>query len=286
MSVAIRLSAEGLADPPFLADIFTLSPLHLHDDVFRAIDKTFMINPSPSDVSTTNTPRAGGKLVAFDFAPVLSFQLRPPRTAGTEAPRVTFPTTLDMNPYLPSSWPPVAKYDAFPRQSRRSNHFRLHTVICQLPDVNIPSIIAEGKRVCNSSYAFIRPSPDGPWFLHRNDRVVPVTEKEVLETAYGGRGVAQTKKYGAAVSLVYVDEEFERTRKVKEPKAGYLIRELASFAPLSSFADSPLSQANGSRTTSRSRRASIRVPIPCSTRRSSSSLRRWESPPPISRASW
>lgn len=187
------------------------------------IERTFVRDPSPDDCST---PWPQIRTVIFDFAPFLPLKIRTPFVSGGDAPRVTFPITLDLNSYLPSNYDALSKFGATPRTARRSNIYRLHTVIMQLPDQNIPPIIAQGGRVQGPSYAFIRPAAGGPWFLHRHERVVPVTEKEVLETAFGGRGASQTKKLGAAVSLVYVDEEYERTRPTKQPKAPYLTREL------------------------------------------------------------
>lgn len=217
----------------------------------EAIDMYFVRDPQPSRDPPTDGPRT----LLFDLPPTICFNIRSPVPAGTEAPRITFPLKLDMNPYLPSDYFAFAKVglDDSPRTSRRSNTFRLHTIICQLPD---QSIASRGRRVQKSSYAFIKPEPDGPWFLHRHERVVPVTEKEALETGFGGRGVAGTKKYGAAVSLVYVDEEHERLNKGrKKPRAQSATRESPEVADVySTYSFAPL-QAIGSRQTSRLRRA-------------------------------
>jgi ubiquitin carboxyl-terminal hydrolase 7 len=64
-------------------------------------------------------------------------------------------------------------------------------------------------------FALIKPSKDGKWFKFDDDRVTPVTDKEVLEDNYGGdmqnnfqqRTQARTlKKFTNAYMLVYVKE--------------------------------------------------------------------------------
>jgi ubiquitin carboxyl-terminal hydrolase 7 len=67
-------------------------------------------------------------------------------------------------------------------------------------------------------FALIKPEKDGRWFKFDDDRVTPVTDKEVLEDNYGGdmlngmvpahqRTQARTlKKFTNAYMLVYIRE--------------------------------------------------------------------------------
>lgn len=66
-------------------------------------------------------------------------------------------------------------------------------------------------------FALIKPEKDGRWFKFDDDRVTPVTDKEVLEDNYGGEmmnGIAahqrtqarNLKKFTNAYMLVYIRE--------------------------------------------------------------------------------
>lgn len=59
----------------------------------------------------------------------------------------------------------------------------------------------------------------------RDDRVVPVTEKEVLAIAHGGRGQGASTRDGEASMLVYVKVGKQRT--TAKPVAPKHVRESA-----------------------------------------------------------
>jgi ubiquitin carboxyl-terminal hydrolase 7 len=93
-------------------------------------------------------------------------------------------------------------------ERKESQLYRLHGVLVHSGDLN-----------GGHYFALIKPERDGRWFKYDDDRVVPVTDKEVLDDNYGGdmanglvapnqRQQARTmKKFTNAYMLVYVKDE-------------------------------------------------------------------------------
>ncbi|GAA5845854.1 hypothetical protein JCM11251_002927 [Rhodosporidiobolus azoricus] len=80
--------------------------------------------------------------------------------------RHEFPLEIDLEPYLD------AKAD------RSESHlYKLHGVLVHSGDVH-----------GGHYFVLIKPSPDGRWLRFDDDRVVPVTDREVLEDNFGGEG--------------------------------------------------------------------------------------------------
>ncbi|KAJ3194436.1 hypothetical protein HK101_002705 [Irineochytrium annulatum] len=81
-----------------------------------------------------------------------------------------------------------------------SQKYILHGVLVHSGDLH-------GGHYC----AFLRPEKNGKWFKFDDDRVIPVTEKEVMEDNYGGEfaprsGVRGNKRFTNAYMLVYIRE--------------------------------------------------------------------------------
>ncbi|KAJ3333525.1 hypothetical protein HDU76_007055 [Blyttiomyces sp. JEL0837] len=139
--------------------------------------------------------QAARKGVVFtEFPPVLHLQLKRfeydmDRDAMVKInDRYVFPTEIDLQEFLES---PSAK---------RQNYV-LHGVLVHTGDVH-------GGHYC----AFLKPEKNGKWFKFDDDRVVPVTMKEVLDDNFGGdapnpkTGVKSAKRFTNAYMLVYIRE--------------------------------------------------------------------------------
>ena len=93
------------------------------------------------------------------------------------------------------------------RDPNMSHVYKLHGVLVHSGDLH-----------GGHYFALIKPAKDGRWYKFDDDRVTPVTDKEVLEDNYGGempnglvaphqRTQARTlKKFTNAYMLVYVRE--------------------------------------------------------------------------------
>lgn len=109
--------------------------------------------------------------------------------------RHEFPFEIDLAEFL----------DPLSDARQESQVYHLHGVLVHSGDLN-----------GGHYFALIKPEKDGRWFKYDDDRVVPVTDKEVLEDNYGGdmtnglvppnqRQQARTmKKFTNAYMLVYV----------------------------------------------------------------------------------
>ncbi|KAJ3218779.1 hypothetical protein HDU67_004027 [Dinochytrium kinnereticum] len=139
-------------------------------------------------------------VIFTEFPPVLHMQLKRfeydiERDAMVKInDRHEFPTEIDLSQFLEES----QALKAGPQ------NYILHGVLVHSGDLH-------GGHYC----AFLRPEKDGKWFKFDDDRVVPVTEKEVMEDNYGGEyaanagtkvGVRGTKRFTNAYMLVYVRE--------------------------------------------------------------------------------
>lgn len=137
-----------------------------------------------------------------EFPPVLHLQLRRfeydvEKDALVKInDRFEFPFEIDLSEFLDES------------ADRSVSHvYKLHGVLVHSGDFN-----------GGHYFALIKPESDGRWFKFDDDRVTPVTDKEVLEDNYGGdlvngllptqqRNQARTlKKFTNAYMLVYVRE--------------------------------------------------------------------------------
>jgi ubiquitin carboxyl-terminal hydrolase 7 len=112
--------------------------------------------------------------------------------------RHEFPFTIDLGEFLDESSP-----------ARQTSHkYHLHGVLVHSGDLH-----------GGHYFALIKPEKDGRWFKFDDDRVTPVTDKEVLEDNYGGDTVnglvpqqhrqqaRSLKKFTNAYMLVYIKEE-------------------------------------------------------------------------------
>ena len=142
------------------------------------------------------------KGVAFhSFPPVLHLQLRRfeydiERDALVKInDRHEFPFEIDLGEFL-----------AEDADRSASHNYKLHGVLVHSGDLH-----------GGHYFALIKPEKDGRWFKFDDDRVTPVTDKEVLEDNYGGdipnglapsqRTQARTlKKFTNAYMLVYIRE--------------------------------------------------------------------------------
>ncbi|GAA5919656.1 hypothetical protein JCM1841_005211 [Sporobolomyces salmonicolor] len=127
--------------------------------------------------------------------------------------RHEFPLEIDLSPYLD------------PKADRSEPYnYRLHGVLVHSGDVH-----------GGHYFVLIKPSPDGRWLRFDDDRVVPVTEREVLEDNFGGEGLLANgypaaphaqpgakpplkgamKRFTNAYMLVYVRES--RVQEILKP---------------------------------------------------------------------
>lgn len=93
-------------------------------------------------------------------------------------------------------------------ERKQNQVYKLHGVLVHSGDLN-----------GGHYFALIKPEKDGRWFKYDDDRVVPVTDKEVTEDNYGGdmnnglvapnqRQQPRTmKRFTNAYMLVYVRDE-------------------------------------------------------------------------------
>ncbi|GAA5865830.1 hypothetical protein JCM8547_005726 [Rhodosporidiobolus lusitaniae] len=89
--------------------------------------------------------------------------------------RHEFPLEIDLEPYLD------------PKADRSESHvYKLHGVLVHSGDVH-----------GGHYFVLIKPSPDGRWLRFDDDRVVPVTDREVLEDNFGGEGPIAPNGYPA-----------------------------------------------------------------------------------------
>ena len=115
--------------------------------------------------------------------------------------RHEFPFEIDLAEFV----------DPAERDPNTSYNYRLHGVLVHSGDLH-----------GGHYFALIKPTKDGRWFKFDDDRVTPVTDKEVLEDNYGGdmpnglmaphqRNQARTlKKFTNAYMLVYIrDSELD-----------------------------------------------------------------------------
>lgn len=147
--------------------------------------------------------QAAKKGVIFQsFPPVLHLQLRRfeydiEKDALVKInDRHEFPFSIDLEEFLDES-----------ADRSVSHNYKLHGVLVHSGDLH-----------GGHYFALIKPEKDGRWFKFDDDRVTPVTDKEVLEDNYGGdmlnglippqqRTQARTlKKFTNAYMLVYVRE--------------------------------------------------------------------------------
>lgn len=110
--------------------------------------------------------------------------------------RHEFPFSIDLAEFLEG-----------PTDPSQSHVYKLHGVLVHSGDLH-----------GGHYFALIKPEKDGRWFKFDDDRVTPVTDKEVLEDNYGGdmgngslpqqqRTQARTlKKFTNAYMLVYIRE--------------------------------------------------------------------------------
>ncbi|KAJ3409581.1 hypothetical protein HDV05_004398 [Chytridiales sp. JEL 0842] len=104
--------------------------------------------------------------------------------------RYEFPLEIDLNEFLDVSC-----------QNQGPQKYILHGVLVHSGDLH-------GGHYC----AFLRAEKQGKWFKFDDDRVIPVTEKEVLEENYGGDmptvkpGMKTYKRFTNAYMLVYIRE--------------------------------------------------------------------------------
>lgn len=147
--------------------------------------------------------QAAKKGVIFNaFPPVLHLQLRRfeydvEKDALVKInDRHEFPFSIDLGEFI----------DESQRDPNVSHVYKLHGVLVHSGDLH-----------GGHYFALIKPEKDGRWFKFDDDRVTPVTDKEVLEDNYGGEllnGVAahqrtqarHMKKFTNAYMLVYVRE--------------------------------------------------------------------------------
>ncbi|KAJ3210298.1 hypothetical protein HDU67_005417 [Dinochytrium kinnereticum] len=139
-------------------------------------------------------------VIFTEYPPVLHLQLKRfeydiERDAMVKInDRHEFPTEIELSRFLEES------------QSTKvgSQKYILHGVLVHSGDLH-------GGHYC----AFLRPEKNGKWFKFDDDRVVPVTEKEVMEDNYGGEfpvnpatkiGFRNTKRFTNAYMLVYIRE--------------------------------------------------------------------------------
>ncbi|KAI8854157.1 cysteine proteinase [Chytridium lagenaria] len=137
-------------------------------------------------------------VIFTSFPPVLHLQLKrfeydiERDTMVKINDRHEFPTEIELSKFLDES------------VQAGSQKYHLHGVLVHSGDLH-------GGHYC----AFLRPEKNGKWFKFDDDRVVPVTEKEVMEDNYGGEfpanpnakmGFRNTKRFTNAYMLVYVRE--------------------------------------------------------------------------------
>ncbi|GAA6000863.1 ubiquitin-specific protease UBP15 [Rhodotorula paludigena] len=90
--------------------------------------------------------------------------------------RHEFPLEIDLEPYLDE------------KADRSESHlYKLHGVLVHSGDVH-----------GGHYFVLIKPSPDGRWLRFDDDRVVPVTDREVLEDNFGGEAPLAPNGYPAA----------------------------------------------------------------------------------------
>ena len=72
-------------------------------------------------------------------------------------------------------------------------------------------LVHSGELHAGHYCAFIRPEKNGKWFKYDDDKVIPVTQREVLEDNYGGESTLRpnlkiAKRFTNAYMLVYIRE--------------------------------------------------------------------------------
>ncbi|GAA6050111.1 hypothetical protein JCM3770_001378 [Rhodotorula araucariae] len=116
--------------------------------------------------------------------------------------RHEFPLEIDLEPYLD------AKAD------RSESHlYKLHGVLVHSGDVH-----------GGHYFVLIKPSPDGRWLRFDDDRVVPVTDREVLEDNFGGEGPLAPNGYAVAPPQVPQPPQAPQQPGAKPPVKGAMKR--------------------------------------------------------------
>lgn len=114
---------------------------------------------------------------------------------------------IDLEPYLHET-----------ADRTESHNYKLHGVLVHSGDVH-----------GGHYFVHIKPSADGRWLRFDDDRVVPVTDKEVLEDNYGGESLVNgqvhpptkpplkgaMKRFTNAYMLVYIRES--RVAEILDP---------------------------------------------------------------------
>lgn len=112
--------------------------------------------------------------------------------------RYEYPLEIDLEPYLDEK-----------ADRSESYNYKLHGVLVHSGDVH-----------GGHYFVLIKPSVDGRWLRFDDDRVVPVTEREVLEDNFGGESLVNgavhppakpplkgaMKRFTNAYMLVYIRE--------------------------------------------------------------------------------
>ncbi|KAJ3098511.1 hypothetical protein HDU97_003967 [Phlyctochytrium planicorne] len=138
-------------------------------------------------------------VIFTEFPPVLHMQLKRfeydiERDAMVKInDRHEFPEEIDLSSFLAEP------------SKRGSQKYVLHGVLVHSGDLH-------GGHYC----AFLRPEKNGKWFKFDDDRVIPVTDKEVYEENFGGEmngsvpgvklGARNLKRFTNAYMLVYIRE--------------------------------------------------------------------------------
>ncbi|KAJ3117728.1 hypothetical protein HDU96_005858 [Phlyctochytrium bullatum] len=144
-------------------------------------------------------------VIFTEFPPVLHMQLKRfeydiERDAMVKInDRHEFPLEIDLAQFLDDSVP----------SKHKPQKYHLHGVLVHSGDLH-------GGHYC----AFLRPEKDGKWFKFDDDRVIPVTDKEVFEENFGGEfpqpngavkpNFRNSKRFTNAYMLVYIrDSDLE-----------------------------------------------------------------------------
>ena len=130
--------------------------------------------------------------------------------------RYEFPETFDAAPYLSET-----------ADKSESYLYDLHGVLVHSGDFN-----------AGHYYAYLKPSPDGPFYKFDDDRVTRATIKEVLEENFGGDYTGQTN------GIVPVRNPYSRTLSTKRSMSAYMLvyirkSRLAEVLPPLTIADIP-----------------------------------------------
>ncbi|SCV67019.1 BQ2448_5665 [Microbotryum intermedium] len=138
---------------------------------------------------------------ALMMGPVLT---KGPRRSPQINDRHEFPLEINLEPYLSEQ-----------ADRSESYNYKLHGVLVHSGDVH-----------GGHYFVLIKPSADGRWLRFDDDRVVPVTDREVLEDNFGGEPLLNNgahppnakpamKRFTNAYMLVYIRES--RVREILDP---------------------------------------------------------------------